>query len=72
MDDRIFKNLPPSNSIFLNFGNPRNLCLFLFYNAHKENMFTLETITEMITLGAQITLRKLPPNENHQIFKWKP
>ena len=42
MDDRMFKNLSKTKFDFENFENPRNFCLFLFLNVHKENMFTNE------------------------------
>ena len=49
IDDRIFKKKFKENLIFKNFENPplfckirEIFCLFLFYNVHKESMFTIE------------------------------
>ena len=49
MDDRFFKNLPLTKFDFhKNFENFENSEIFyeirnvLFYNVHKENMFTIE------------------------------
>ena len=41
MDDQIFKNLPPSKFHFRKIKKiPEIFVLFLFFNVHKENMFT--------------------------------
>ena len=52
MNDQNFKIMPPSkfdfHLIFENFENPQNFLIksanffVLFYNVHKENMFTIE------------------------------
>ena len=42
MDDRIFKNLPPSKFFFESFEKPLKVGLFLLYNVHKENLFQFQ------------------------------
>ena len=50
MDDRIFKKIVSIIILFENFENPQNFLfksanffvLFLLYDVHKENMFTIE------------------------------
>jgi len=50
MDDQIFKYCLHQTSLFEHFENHRNFFyklreifyLFLFYNVHKENMFTID------------------------------
>ena len=46
LNDRIFKN-----KIFENFENPRNFCLFLFYNLYKENMLGAKRPKSLVFLN---------------------